>query len=61
MTGRELKVWMAERELKLATVAKALGVSKRGVDHWRKNGTKKLVDIALNCVFPMPPKEDHQQ
>ena len=61
MTGEEVREWMAERNLRIATVAKALGVTRRGVDGWRKNGCKKVVTIALNACFPIPRKEDHQQ
>ena len=42
MTGEEVREWMAERNLRIATVAKALGVTRRGVDGWRKNGCKKI-------------------
>jgi predicted DNA-binding transcriptional regulator AlpA len=57
MTGDEMKIWMADRNLKLMTVAVALGVSRRGVDRWRAEGTPKRVDIALNAVFPLGSDE----
>ena len=44
---------MAERSLTLPALAKAMGVSKRGVDYWRAYGTRPVIDVALNSVFPM--------
>jgi adenosylcobinamide kinase/adenosylcobinamide-phosphate guanylyltransferase len=52
MTSDELKQWMAERNLTLVALAKAMHVSRRGVDNWRAEGTRPIVDIALNAVFP---------
>jgi len=43
---------MAERSLTLPALAKAMGVSKRGVDYWRAYGTRSITDVALNAVFP---------
>ena len=53
MTNTELKSWMSERNLTLVALAKAMGVSKRGVDYWRAYGTRPVIDVALNSVFPM--------
>jgi hypothetical protein len=52
MTNTELKSWMAERNLTLVALAKAMNVSKRGVDYWRAYGTRPITDVALNSVFP---------
>jgi len=53
MTNIEVRAWMAERSLTLPALAKAMGVSKRGVDYWRAYGTRPVIDVALNSVFPM--------
>ena len=53
MTNIEVREWMAERSLTLPALAKAMGVSKRGVDYWRAYGTRPVIDVALNSVFPM--------
>ena len=57
MTGDEMKIWMADRNLKLMTVAVALGVSRRGVARWSAEGPPKRVAIARNAVFPLGSDE----
>jgi hypothetical protein len=61
MSPVEVREWMWERDLTNVSLAKGMGISVRGVDRFRRYGTRHIIDIALNCVYPMPRRTDHQQ
>ena len=54
MTADELKAWMAARELHARDLDEGLLVHDRTVDLWRRNGTRYIVDVALNATWPAP-------
>ena len=54
MTADELKAWMTARGLHARDLYEGLLVHDRTVDLWRRNGTRYIVDVALDATWPAP-------
>lgn len=54
MTADEVRAWMVSRRLTINGLAADMLVNPRTVDLWRANGTRYIVDVALNASYPEP-------